>query len=225
MRLLVAEDDLKLSDALVKIFVKSNYIADAVYNGNDAFDYAMSGNYDGIILDIMMPGIDGIEVLRKLRAEHMTTPVLILTAKTEVSDRITGLDTGADDYLAKPFAIGELLARVRAMLRRKEDFTPDMKIFNGMSLNSQTMEVEYNCKAVRLVSREYQVLEMLIEAPKCIVSTERFMEHIWGWDSGVEVSIVWVIISNLRKKLADINAPVEIKAVRGVGYSLEAKND
>lgn len=223
MRLLIAEDDPKLSGALTEIFTKNNYIADPVTNGNDALEYAQSGNYDGIVLDIMMPGMDGIQVLNALRKSGNTVPVLILTAKNEVEDRIEGLDCGADDYLAKPFAIGELLARVRAMLRRREDFTPDLKQFNGMSLDCSTMEIQYKEKSVRLVNREFHVMEMLMETPKMIVTTDRFMEHIWGWESGVEVSIVWVIISNLRKKLTEIDAPAEIRAARGVGYSLEEK--
>lgn len=225
MRLLIAEDDPKLLSALIKIFQANNYSTDAVDNGIDALYYAQSGNYDGIVLDVMMPGKDGIEVLKELRENFITTPVIILTAKNEVSDRITGLDSGADDYLAKPFAIGELLARVRAMLRRKDDFTPELKKYNGLSLNCSTMEIEYNGKTSKLVNREFQMLQMLIETPRCIITTDRFMEHIWGWESGVEVSIVWVIISNLRKKMTEINAPVEIRAARGVGYSLEAKND
>lgn len=221
MRLLIAEDNRDISKALVTLFEKNNYGADAVYNGNDALEYALTGNYDGIILDIMMPGQDGIEVLKKLRQKHIATPVLMLTAKGEISDRVTGLDAGADDYLPKPFAISELLARVRAMLRRRSDFQPDILDINGVQLNRGTLELSYDDRTVRLVAREFQVLEMLMEHKEQIISTDTMMEHIWGWDSDVEVNIVWVTISNIRKKFQSLNAPLQIRAVRGIGYQLE----
>lgn len=221
MRLLIAEDNRDISKALVTLFEKNNYGADAVYNGNDALEYALTGNYDGIILDIMMPGQDGIEVLKKLRQKHIATPVLMLTAKGEISDRVTGLDAGADDYLPKPFAISELLARVRAMLRRRSDFQPDILDINGVQLNRGTLELSYDGRTVRLVAREFQVLEMLMEHKEQIISTDTMMEHIWGWDSDVEVNIVWVTISNIRKKFQSLNAPLQIRAVRGIGYQLE----
>ena len=223
MRLLVAEDDVDISKALVTILEKNNYSVDAVYNGEDAYDYASTGNYDGMILDIMMPKMDGIEVLTLLRNEKNTIPTLILTAKTEIDDRVTGLDAGADDYLVKPFAMRELLARVRAILRRQDGFQPDELEFSGMKLNKATFELIYKKESIRLMGKEFQMLEMLMKYPGKVVTSEEFMEHIWGWDSEVEVSIVWVYISNLRKKILTIQAPVEIKAVRGVGYCMEAK--
>ena len=158
MRLLIAEDDRDISKALVMILEKNNYSVDSVFNGKEAYEYAVSDNYDGIILDIMMPELDGIEVLTKLRSERISTPILLLTAKAEVDDRVAGLDAGADDYLAKPFAISELLARLRAMLRRKGEFQPDILEFKSVTLNKATYELGYNDKYVRLASREFQML-------------------------------------------------------------------
>lgn len=225
MRLLIAEDDRDISKALVMILEKNNYSVDSVFNGKEAYEYAVSDNYDGIILDIMMPELDGIEVLTKLRSERISTPILLLTAKAEVDDRVAGLDAGADDYLAKPFAISELLARLRAMLRRKGEFQPDILGFKSVTLNKATYELGYNDKYVRLASREFQMLEMLMKMPGQVIPTDQFMDKIWGWDSEVEVSIVWVYISNLRKKFATIQAPIEIHAIRGVGYCMGAKDD
>lgn len=169
----------------------------------------------------MMPGMDGLEVLRRLRREKIQTPVLLLTARGELEDQVAGLDSGADDYLAKPFAISELLARIRAMLRRKGDFTPDILSFGGLELNRSTFELVFAGKRQALVGREFQVFERLMERAGSIISTDSLMEQIWGWDSEVEVSIVWVTASNLRKKLAALHAPVEIHTARGVGYKLE----
>ena len=225
MRLLIAEDDRDISKALVMILEKNNYSVDSVFNGKEAYEYAVSDNYDGIILDIMMPELDGIEVLTKLRSERISTPILLLTAKAEVDDRVAGLDAGADDYLAKPFAISELLARLRAMLRRKGEFQPDILEFKSVTLNKATYELGYNDKYVRLASREFQMLEMLMKMPGQVIPTDQFMDKIWGWDSEVEVSIVCVYISNLRKKFATIQAPIEIHAIRGVGYCMGAKDD
>ena len=225
MILLIAEDDRDISKALVMILEKNNYSVDSVFNGKEAYEYAVSDNYDGIILDIMMPELDGIEVLTKLRSERISTPILLLTAKAEVDDRVAGLDAGADDYLAKPFAISELLARLRAMLRRKGEFQPDILEFKSVTLNKATYELGYNDKYVRLASREFQMLEMLMKMPGQVIPTDQFMDKIRGWDSEVEVSIVWVYISNLRKKFATIQAPIEIHAIRGVGYCMGAKDD
>lgn len=223
MRLLIAEDDKDISKALVMIFSKNNYSVDVVFNGKDAYEYGLTNNYDGIILDIMMPELDGIGVLTKLRSHGVSTPILLLTAKAEIEDRVNGLDSGADDYLPKPFAISELLARVRAMLRRKGELQPNILEFASVTLNKSTYEIGYSDRYLRLVSREFQMLEMLMKMPGQIISTDQFMDKIWGWDSEVEVSIVWVYISNLRKKFMLINAPIEIRAIRGVGYCLEAK--
>ena len=225
MRILIAEDNRDISKALTAVLEKNSYSVDAVYNGADAYDYAVSGVYDGIILDIMMPRLDGMEVLARLRRENITTPILMLTAKGELSDRVAGLDAGADDYLPKPFAVAELLSRVRAMLRRRSDYQPDIVSINGVNFNKGTLELEYSKAKCRLVTRELQVFEMLSDNMGRIISTDYLMEHIWGWDSEVEVNIVWVTVSNIRKKLQAIKAPLVIRSVRGVGYRLEAEND
>lgn len=223
MRLLIAEDDKDIVKALTALFEHNNYSVDAVYNGNDGYDYAVTGGYDGVILDIMMPGMDGLEVLRTLRNAGIRTPVLLLTARGDVEDRVNGLDAGADDYLPKPFAASELLARVRAMLRRRENYQDDILEFMGLTLNLSTFELGFQGSDIRLVSREFQMLQLLMQSPGSVVSTDQFMERIWGWDSDVEVSIVWVYVSNLRKKIDKLGAPVSIKAVRGIGYCLEKK--
>lgn len=223
MRLLVADDDKDIAKVLTALFEHNHYSVDAVYNGKDAYDYASGGSYDGLVLDIMMPGMDGLKVLRQLRREGVTTPVLLLTARGEVEDRVNGLDAGADDYLPKPFAANELLARVRAMLRRKEQYRTDVLEFEGMTLDVSAFELGFGRETLRLVSREFQMLELLMQSPGNVISTDQFMERIWGWDADVEVSIVWVYISNLRKKFEKLGAPVSIRAVRGVGYCLEKK--
>ncbi len=223
MRLLIAEDDKDIVKALRALFEHNNYSVETVYNGNDGYDHAVSGNYDGIILDVMMPGMDGLGVLRAIRSAGVKTPVLLLTARGELEDKVTGLDAGADDYLPKPFAAGELLARVRAMLRRRENYQDDILEFAGMRLNLSTFELGFGGRSLRLVSREFQMLQLLMQSPGSVISTEQFMEHIWGWDSDVEVSIVWVYVSNLRKKIDGLGAPVNIRALRGVGYCLEKK--
>ena len=222
MRLLLADDEKELSNALVAILKHSSYTVDAVYNGTDALDYALTGNYDGIILDIMMPGLDGTEVLRQLRNRGISTPVLFLTAKSDVDDRIKGLDLGADDYLTKPFDMGELLARIRAMLRRKSDFSPVNLTCGNLTLDRNVYELSTpNHKRIRLAGREFQMMEMLLRAPRNLISTERFMDRIWGYDSEAEMNVVWVYVSYLRKKLTSVGADVAIKASRNMGYSLE----
>ena len=222
MRILIAEDDPKLLKSLVHIFEMNHYAVDGVNNGNDAFDFASSDEYDGLVLDIMMPGMDGVTLLKKLRASGITTPALFLTAKTETYQKIEGLDAGADDYLPKPFSTGELLARVRAMLRRKDNFTPDMLTFGSLSLNRSTYELICGGKTHALSGKEFQVMEMLMQNPNAIVTAEQLITHIWGWDTNVDTSVVWVHISNIRKKLEVLSAPVAIKFVRNAGYMLEA---
>ena len=222
MRILIAEDDPKLLKSLVHIFEMNHYAVDGVDNGNDALDFASSDEYDGLVLDIMMPGMDGVTLLKKLRANGITTPALFLTAKTEIEQRIEGLDAGADDYLPKPFSTGELLARVRAMLRRKDNFTPDMLSFGVLSLNRSTYELICQNKNQPLSGKEFQVMEMLMQNLGVVVTAEQFITHIWGWDTNVDTSVVWVHISNIRKKLEVLRAPVAIKFVRGAGYILEA---
>lgn len=221
MRILLAEDEKELSNALVAILKHSNYSVDLVYNGADALDYGLSENYDVIILDIMMPKMNGLEVLEKLRESGIHVPILMLTAKSQIEDRIQGLDKGADDYLSKPFAMGELLARVRAMSRRKSEFTPNLIVVGNISLNKENNELSNNKSSLRLGNKEFQMLEMLMTNSKRMISTEQFMERIWGYDAEAEINVVWVYISYLRKKLAALEANIKIKAVRGVGYSLE----
>ena len=222
MRLLIAEDDPKLLKSLVHIFETNHYVVDGISNGSMAFDYASSGEYDGLILDIMMPGMDGVTLLKKLRNAGVTTPALFLTAKTETYQKIEGLDAGADDYLPKPFATDELLARVRAMLRRKDNFTPDMLTFGALSLNRSTYELVCNGRTQSLSGKEFQVMEMLMQNPSAIMTAEQLITHIWGWDTNVDTSVVWVHISNIRKKLERLSSPVTIKFVRNAGYILEA---
>ena len=222
MRLLIAEDDPKLLKSLVHIFETNHYVVDGVSDGSLAFDYASSGEYDGLVLDIMMPGMDGMTLLKKLRKHGVTTPALFLTAKTETYQKIEGLDAGADDYLPKPFATGELLARVRAMLRRKDNFVPDLLRFGDLVLNRSTYEIAYNGTAQSLSGKEFQVMEILMQQPGMIVTAEQLITHIWGWETDVDTSVVWVHISNIRKKLDALSAPVAIRFVRNAGYILEA---
>ena len=223
MRLLLAEDDPKLLKSLIHIFESNKFAVDGVDNGADALAYAQSGEYDGLVLDIMMPGFDGIEVLKRLRKGGLTTPALFLTARTEVSQRVEGLDAGADEYLPKPFSTSELLARVRAMLRRKDNYVPDLLTYNDVVLNRSTYELGYDNKTQTLSGKEFQIAEMMMQQPNSIIATEQFITHIWGWDSHVDTSVVWVHISNLRKKIDAVNAPIEIRFVRNAGYILEDK--
>lgn len=221
MRLLFAEDDRDISKAVKTLLERSGYSVDVVFNGQDAIDYIESGEYDGVILDWMMPKRSGIEVLTQMRAKGFSAPVLILTARDSVDDRVKGLDTGADDYLPKPFAASELLARIRAMLRRKEDYKHDVIRFADIELDKSAMSITCNEKSVRLNNKAFQLMEMLVEHPGAVLSIDQIMERIWGWDSDSEVNVVWVNISFLRKKLTELGAHAKIKAVRGVGYSLE----
>ena len=224
MRLLIAEDDPKLLKTLVHIFENNKFVVDGVSNGKDALEYAKTEEYDGLVLDVMMPGLDGIQVLQKLRKANITTPALFLTARTEVDQRVEGLDAGADDYLAKPFATSELLARTRAMLRRKDNYVPDLLTYNNMILNRSTYQLIYDEQSQTLSGKEFQIIEILMQKPGIIVTTDQFMTHVWGWETNVDTSVVWVHISNLRKKISTISAPVEIRFVRNAGYVLEKKN-
>jgi len=221
MKLLYAEDEMSMSEAVVDILKYHNYIVDAVYNGADAYDYASSEHYDGIILDIMMPGLSGIEVLEKLRKSGNKTPVLLLTAKAEVEDRVEGLDAGADDYLPKPFSMKELLARVRAMLRRRENFTPDILTVGNISLNMQSYELSGNGQSFVLPKLEYQMMELFMLNKGIYLSTEDLLVKVWGYDTDAEIGVVWVYVSYLRKRLIALDANVEIKAKRNIGYTLE----
>ncbi len=223
MRLLIAEDDPKLLKSLLHIFQRSKFSADGVSDGAEALVHGRTREYDGLVLDIMMPGLDGLQVLKTLRREGITTPALFLTARTEVSQRVEGLDCGADDYLPKPFSTVELLARVRAMLRRKETYLPDLLTFGAVTLNRSTYQLLYQGRDQALSGKEFQLLEMMMQAPGSIIPTERFITHLWGWDTNVDTSVVWVHISNLRKKIAALGAPLEIRFVRNAGYVLEDK--
>lgn len=225
MRLLLAEDEKELSHALVTVLKHNNYSVDAVYNGQDALDYLETGVYDGAILDIMMPKMDGITVLKKVRAEGNSLPILLLTAKSEIDDRVAGLDSGADDYLTKPFSMKELLARIRAMTRRRTETTDSILCVGNITLNRSTYQLSSSKSSFRLAGKEFQMLEMLMVNPGQIISAEQFMEKIWGFDSDAEISVVWVYLSYLRKKLTALEANVTIKATRGIGYSLEVSHD
>lgn len=224
MRILLCEDERELSNAIVAILKHHNYTVDAVYDGTDALDYAISGEYDVILLDIMMPKMNGLEVLRQLRKIHVYTPVLVLSAKSEIEDRITGLDMGADDYLPKPFSMAEMLARIRALTRRKNKVMENVLTFADLTLDRLTYELIVKDERIRLSNREFQMIEMLMSHPSVVISTENFMDRIWGFDSDAEINVVWVYISALRKKLNQLGAHVIIKAARGVGYTLEEKD-
>lgn len=222
MRILLAEDERSLSKAIVAILEKNNYSVDAVFDGEEALQYIEAGNYDAIILDIMMPKRDGISVLREMRANGSAIPVLILSAKAEIDDKVQGLDSGANDYLTKPFSVKELLARLRAMTRMGETQV-DSKLRSGnLVLDLATYELSADGSSLKLANKEFQMMEMLMRNPGYLISTERFMEKIWGYDSEAEINVVWVYISYLRKKLVSIGANVEIKAHRNAGYSLES---
>ena len=223
MRLLLAEDELALSRAITAILKKNNYEVDAVYDGEAALDWLAANNYDGAVLDIMMPKLDGISVLRRVRAAGNDLPILMLTAKSEVDDKVTGLDAGANDYLTKPFAARELLARIRAMTRaRSVQNTSQMRMGN-ICLDRATFELSSPANSFRLTGKEFQMMELLLANPRHLISTEQFMERIWGQDSDAEINVVWVYISYLRKKLAALGADIQIKATRNAGYSLEEK--
>ena len=221
MRLLLAEDEASLSRAIVAILKKNNYEADAVYDGEAALDWLASNNYDGVILDVMMPKLDGFTVLRRLRAAGNSVPVLMLTAKSEVDDKVMGLDAGANDYLTKPFAARELLARIRAMTRTQSAQNTSQMRMGNICLNRATFELSSPTGSFRLASKEFQMMELLLANPRHLISTERFMERIWGQDSDADIHVVWVYISYLRKKLAALNADIQIKATRNAGYTLE----
>ena len=224
MRLLLAEDERELSNALVASLKHNHYSVDAVYNGREALEYLTSQNYDGVILDIMMPETDGITVLKTIRGRGSTVPVIMLTAKSEIDDRVLGLDSGANDYLTKPFDSKELLARIRAMTRGAGAGDSCLS-FGGLTLNRATYELTSPSGCFRLANKEFQMMELLLSNPRHVISTERFMEKVWGYDSEAEINVVWVYISYLRKKLAALNSGVQIRASRNVGYSLEERHD
>lgn len=222
MKILYAEDEKAMSDAVSEILRHKNYVVDAVYDGEEALDFIMAEKYDGIILDVMMPKMSGIEVLENIRKSGIGTPVLLLTAKSEISDKVEGLNAGADDYLAKPFAMPELVARVGALVRRSGEIIPDDMKAGNVTLNRRSYEISTASGAIRLSRKEYLMMEMLMKSSGRPISTESFMTRIWGYDSEAEVNVVWVYISYLRKKLSALNANIQISALRGRGYVLEA---
>ena len=224
MRLLYAEDERSLARAVSTILRKNNYSVDVVYDGESALDYLATENYDGAIMDVMMPKADGFEVLRRMRERGDSTPVLLLTARAEIDDRVAGLDSGANDYLTKPFDMKELLARIRAMTRLPS-VQPDKTISCGkVTLDCASYDLSGPGGSTKLAGKEFQMMEMLMRNPRKLVSTEAFMDRIWGYDSEAELNIVWVYISTLRKKLKGIDADIEIKAQRGLGYYLEVRS-
>lgn len=220
MRLLLAEDERELSKALVSILKHNNFTVDAVYDGEAALEFLSAEVYDGVILDIMMPKKDGITVLKEVRASGNAVPILMLTAKAEVDDKVLGLDSGANDYLTKPFATAELLARIRSMTRRQGVAQDNRLRYGNIVLDRATYELSTNENSTRLSNKEFQMMEMLMSSPKVAISVDRFMDKIWGWESDAEINVVWVYISALRKKLKAIGANTVITANRNVGYSL-----
>ena len=221
MKLLVVEDEVALAEALSEILKRNKYVVDTVYDGEDGLAYGLTDIYDCIILDIMLPKMNGIDVLKTLRKRHISTPVLLLTAKSDTEDKINGLDSGADDYLTKPFVSGELLARVRSLTRRKGEVVTDEFTFGDIALNKSTFSLSREGQFVKLSLKEYQIMELLIANPKQLIPKERFIEKIWGYESDVEYNNVEVYISFLRKKLSAIGSSVTIKTARGIGYFLE----
>ena len=221
MRILIAEDEIATARALKVLLEKAKNSVDIVHTGTDAWDYISSGSYEVIVLDIMMPGMNGLEVLSLIRQDHISTPVLMLTAKAEVEDRVAGLEAGADDYLPKPFATSELIARVKALGRRSENYSDSVKTAGSLILDGNRYELRVGDASVKLTNKEYQLLELFILHPGYVFSTEHLMEKIWGTETDSDIDVVWTHIGYIRKKLRSIGADVEIKTIRGAGYSLE----
>ena len=223
MKILFAEDDRDLSVAVKTLLERTGYLVDTVYDGAEALAYAEAESYDGMILDWMMPEKDGVQALREMRAKGITTPCLLLTARDAIEDRVTGLDAGADDYLPKPFNGKELLARVRAMMRRRETYVPDVISWEDLQLDKSSCELRCGTQSIRLTGKMYQMAELFIENPKHLFSAQQLMDRVWGWDSEAEINVVWVNISQLRKKLSELGSETEIRVYRGTGYALEKK--
>lgn len=223
MRVLLAEDTIELANVLTVVLSRNKYAVDAVYNGIDALESGLTGIYDIILLDIMMPGMDGLEVLRKLRDENITTPVLVMSARCDLEDRINGLDCGADDYLSKPFATTELLARMRALLRRKENYLSDTLSVGNLSLDVTTYELSTPGKTIRLNSKEFQLISCFMRNPTRVFSADELMSKVWGWDYQVDINVVWTNITYIRRKLEQLEASVQIQSLRGSGYRLIEK--
>jgi len=225
MKILIIEDEKPLALALNEILTKNHYLADCVYDGEAGLEYALSGIYDAILLDIMLPKMNGFQVLSQLREEKISTPVIMLTAKAEVDDKVKGLDYGADDYLTKPFETKELLARIRAVTRRKEPFATEELTFGNLTLNKSDLKITSDLKDIKVSLKEYLILELLIKNAGQVISKEQFIERIWGFDFEGEYNIVEVYISFVRKKLKAIRSNVKIAVIRGLGYTLESAND
>ncbi len=225
MRILLVEDERGLSKALTAILKHNQYSVDAVYDGQAAIESFDEDLYDLVLLDVMLPKKDGLTVLKEIRQKSNRVAVILLTAKSQMDDKIMGLDGGADDYITKPFETRELLARIRAAVRRTGEQTENILTFGNLTLNRTSYEISVNGKAMRLGHKEYQMLEMMMLSPNAVISAERFMEKIWGYDSETEMSVIWVYLSNLRKKFTELKANVKIRANRSIGYSLEVEND
>ncbi|MDQ0872297.1 two-component system response regulator ArlR [Paenibacillus sp. V4I3] len=222
MRILIVEDEVHLAEALTQILKKHNYSVDAVHDGQSGLDNALSGIYDLLLLDIMLPEMDGITLLKTIRNKGISTPVILLTARGEISDKISGLDYGADDYVAKPFSTEELLARIRAALRRKGEVMPEDALkFGDIELNTGNLKLTCKGKELKLILKESELLELLMSRKLSVTSKEQIIEKLWGFDSEVEHNNVEVYISFLRKKIAFLNSSVRINTIRGVGYVLE----
>ncbi|AWB43279.1 DNA-binding response regulator [Paenibacillus sp. CAA11] len=225
MRILIVEDEINLAEALSQILKKHHYSVDVVHDGQEGLDNALSGIYDLLLLDIMLPGMDGMTILKKIRSEEISTPVIMLTAKGEIPDKIAGLDHGADDYMSKPFDAGELLARIRAALRRKGEVVPEDGLrFGDIELNAANLKLSCKGKELKLILKESELLELLINRNSAVTSKEQMIEKVWGFDSDAEYNNVEVYISFLRKKLAFLQSSVRISTIRGVGYVLEVSS-
>ena len=224
MRVLIAEDEVATAKAIKLLLEKAKFSVDIVHNGNDAWDYISAGTYEVIVLDIMMPGMSGLDVLSLIRKNHIATPVLMLTAKAEIEDRVAGLEAGADDYLPKPFATKELIARVRALGRRSESYSDSLQSAGNLLLDSNRYEMRVGDRGVNLTNKEFQLMELFILHPGYVFSTEHLMEKIWGYDTESDIDVVWTHIGYVRKKLRSLNANIEIKTIRGAGYALEVRD-
>jgi DNA-binding response OmpR family regulator len=223
MKILIVDDERQLTDAIVVILKQNNYLVDCAYNGEDGLDYALSGVHDLIILDVMMPKMDWFTMLKHIRAKKIDVPVLKLSAKSEIADKIEGLNYGADDYMSKPFATDELLARIKALLRRKEKFTGDVLSFGDILLDRDSFELVKGQKRIVLGKKEFQILEMLMLNNGKSIDKEKFIEKIWGYDTEAEYNTIEVYVSFLRKKLNAVGANTEIKSIRGIGYTLGSR--
>lgn len=223
MRILIAEDETTTAKALKILLEKENYSVDIVFNGNDAWNYVSMVDFDVVVLDIMMPGIDGLEVLKRIRDAKIHTPVMMLSAKSEIEDKILGLDMGADDYLPKPFSTGELIARIKALARRNETYTEDVITIGNMTLDTNRFEIRAGERVAKLNNKEFQLMELFVSHPGYVFSSEHLMEKIWGLDSDSNIDVVWTYIGFIRKKMKSIGTDVEVKTIRGAGYTLEDK--